>query len=196
MGDPGIALVAGLGNPGMRHSATRHNAGAWFADAVAGRYGATFRPESRFRGEMGRVQIGVRECRVLKPTTYMNESGASISAAVNFYKVPLSALLVAHDEIDLPPGTVRLKHGGGHAGHNGLRDIIARCGSGEFLRLRIGVGHPGHKDEVVNYVLRPPSTQDRAAIVAAIERAVDVMEWIVAGDMERAMQALHTKTEP
>ena len=187
-----VQLVAGLGNPGPRYTETRHNAGFWFVDALARRHGGAFRPESKFAGETARIRLGDRELWLLKPQTYMNRSGRSVKLLSAFYKVPAEAILVVHDEIDLPPGDVRLKRGGGHGGHNGLRDIMSHLG-GDFLRLRIGVGHPGHKDQVVDYVLQRPSRDDEAQIRQAIDRALDVMPETAAGELERAMHKLHSR---
>ncbi|OOG23296.1 aminoacyl-tRNA hydrolase [Thioalkalivibrio denitrificans] len=187
-----VQLVVGLGNPGPRYTETRHNAGFWFVDALARKHGGSFRPESKFAGEATRIRLDGRELWLLKPQTYMNRSGQSVKLLSAFYKVPVEAILVVHDEIDLPPGDVRLKRAGGHGGHNGLRDIMSHLG-GDFLRLRIGVGHPGHKDEVVDYVLQRPSRDDEEQILHAIDRALDVMPEVAAGELERAMHKLHSK---
>jgi PTH1 family peptidyl-tRNA hydrolase len=193
MGDP-IRLVVGLGNPGREHVATRHNAGFWFADALARELRASFAHEARFHGEIAKAGP---ELRLLKPMTYMNLSGRSAGAAARFFGVDPSRMLVVHDELDLPAGEARLKFGGGVAGHNGLRDIRANCGSAEFWRLRLGIGHPRDSEipqqQVVDYVLKPPRREERAAIESAIERALAVWPFLAAGDHERAMTALHTK---
>jgi peptidyl-tRNA hydrolase, PTH1 family len=188
-----IRLVAGLGNPGRGHAATRHNAGFWFADALASKLGIALAPESRFGAEVGKAD-GVR---IAKPLTYMNASGRPIAALARFFGIAPEEILVVHDELDLRAGEAKLKLGGGVAGHNGLRDIQAQIGSPEFWRLRIGISHPRDSElavqDVVDYVLRPPRDDERAAIVAALDRALAVWPDIARGDMERAMMTLHTK---
>lgn len=186
-----VQLIAGLGNPGPKYDQTRHNAGFWFLDELARRHGCELRPESRFHSEAGRCLLDGHDCRLQKPTTYMNRSGHAVQALASFFRVPRQAILVVHDDLDLPPGTARLKRGGGHGGHNGLRDLIVQLGGKDFLRLRLGIGHPGHRDDVIDYVLQRPSREDRALIDHAIERAIDVMPLVVAGEMERAMNELH-----
>ena len=185
--------MAGLGNPGPDYQDTRHNAGFWFADEVARRYGGQFRSEAKFFGEVCRVSVAGRDCRLVKPNTYMNRSGQAVAALAQFFKIPVESVLVVHDELDLPPGAVRLKRGGGHGGHNGLRDLIARLGSKDFLRLRLGIGHPGHKDQVVDYVLHRASKEDETLIRQAIDDAADALPDILAGDHERVMNRLHRK---
>ena len=188
-----IRLVVGLGNPGREHVATRHNAGFWFADALVAQLGSRFAHEPRFFGEIARAG----DVRVVKPMTYMNLSGRSVAALSRFYGYLPHEILVVHDELDLRPGDVRLKLGGGVAGHNGLRDIQAHLGSAAFWRLRLGIGHPRDSDtpqqQVVDYVLRPPRADERAAIVDALERGLRAWPDIARGDMERAMQDLHTR---
>ncbi|MDE2089133.1 MAG: aminoacyl-tRNA hydrolase [Gammaproteobacteria bacterium] len=188
---PGIALVVGLGNPGREYARTRHNAGFWFVDALARLYGADFRPEAKFRGELCSVVLDGREMRLFKPATYMNLSGQAVAGLAGFYKLPLSTFLVAHDDLDLPPGVARLKRGGGHGGHNGLRDLIERLG-GDFMRLRLGIGHPGVKDQVTDYVLSRAPAGDEALIREAIAAAVAAMPLVIRGELERAMQQLHS----
>ncbi len=190
MGEP-IQAIVGLGNPGPQYDQTRHNAGSWFLRRVAEAYGAALRPEAKFHGLLGKALIDGRSVWLLEPTTYMNRSGEAVAALARFYKIPPAAILVAHDELDLPPGVARLKLGGGHGGHNGLRDIIARLGSRDFPRLRIGIGHPGHKDQVTAYVLSRPRPEERAAIEAAIDRALAVLPQVVAGELQAAMNELH-----
>lgn len=190
-----FALLVGLGNPGARYAPTRHNAGFWFLEAVARKLNLPFRSEKRFLGQVAEGEWRGEKLRLLAPGTYMNLSGQSVSALAGFFKVPVERILVAHDEIDLQPGDVRLKVGGGHGGHNGLRDIISHMGSPGFARLRIGVGHPGSSDDVVDYVLHRPGKAEQADIDAAIDRACDVLPDILDGDMSRAMQALHTRPE-
>jgi len=191
-GNQPVQLVAGLGNPGPKYTETRHNAGFWFVDALARRHGGTFRQENKFAGESARISLGGQEVWLLKPQTFMNRSGQSVKLLATFYKIPVESILVVHDELDLPPGEVRLKRGGGHGGHNGLRDIMAHLGK-EFLRLRLGVGHPGHKDQVVDYVLQRPSRDEEADILRAIDHGLDVMSEVIAGELERAMHKLHSK---
>lgn len=189
---PSIDLVVGLGNPGRKYERTRHNAGFWLVDAVAEQAGVAFKAEKRFAGETAQVTMDGQACHLLKPATYMNRSGQAVTAMANYFRVPVERILVVHDDIDLPPGTARLKRGGGHGGHNGLRDIVAALGSG-FARLRLGVGHPGHSDDVVDYVLRTPPADERALIMEAIGEAVDVLPQVLAGDSEKAMNRLHTR---
>lgn len=194
MGDAvaAVRLIVGLGNPGPRYARTRHNAGFWFADTVAQRFGGVFRAVQRFHCETSRLCIGGIECHLLKPTTYMNHSGLAIGQYVHYYRLAPQSILIAHDEIDLPPGTMRLKQGGGHGGHNGLRDTVNVLGTRDFNRLRIGVGHPGHRDDVVGYVLSPPTLEELGAIESGIEAACDLLQLLVEGEWERAFQHLHT----
>lgn len=191
MAEP-IRLIVGLGNPGSKYQQTRHNAGFWFLDALAQRYRVSLRPEGKFQGDVGKLQVGEHEIWLLKPDTYMNLSGQSIGALARFYKIKPEQILVCHDELDLPPGTVRFKTGGGHGGHNGLRDSIARLGTPDFHRLRIGIGHPGSKELVHDYVLSTASVQDHNAILEGIDRALDHVEELVSGAFEKVMNTLHT----
>lgn len=188
-----IKLVVGLGNPGREYARTRHNAGFWFVDDLAGKLGATFSPESKFAGDVAKSG----DVRLVKPTTFMNASGRSVAALARFFAIEAQAILVAHDELDLRAGEARMKLGGGHAGHNGLRDIQAQLGTPTFWRLRLGIGHPRDSElsqqEVVDYVLQPPRGEELAAIEDASRRALDAWPAIAAGDMERAMMSLHTK---
>ena len=188
-----IQLVAGLGNPGARYAQTRHNAGFWFLDAVARRYAVAFHPEGRYKSEVACCSIDGNDCRLQKPLDFMNRSGAPVAALAGFYRIPRSAILVVHDDIDLPPGTVKLKRDGGHGGHNGLRDLIPVLGGNDFLRLRVGIGHPGHRDDVVGYVLQPASREEQVAIDGAIDTAVQVLPDIIAGQLDKAMQELHSR---
>lgn len=190
-----IRVIAGLGNPGARYQDTRHNAGFWFVDRVAAAHGVEFRSVPRLFGEVAELRLGPVLVRLLKPSTFMNESGRSVGALVRYYAVPAASVLVAHDEIDLPAGTVRLKRGGGHGGHNGLRDVIAQLGAPEFARLRIGVGHPGHKDQVIGYVLSRPGAQERAWIDEALARAAQRFDDIVLEGLEQAMNELHRQPD-
>jgi PTH1 family peptidyl-tRNA hydrolase len=187
-----IQLIAGLGNPGTKYEQTRHNAGFWFVDEVARRYAGKFRAESRFASEVASCQVDGQECRLQKPQEFMNRSGRPVATLAAFYRIPRPAILVVHDDLDLPTGTVRLKQDGGHGGHNGLRDLIPSLGGNDFLRLRIGIGHPGHRDDVVGYVLKPAPREERAAIEAAIEAALGVLPDIIAGNIEAVMKQLHT----
>ena len=189
-----VKLIVGLGNPGAQYEQTRHNAGFWFVEEVARQYGVQFRPETKFLGEVARVQSNGLDFWLLKPTTFMNRSGQSIQALANFYKIPVKSILVVHDELDLEPGTARLKKSGGHGGHNGLRDTIAALNTKEFLRLRLGIGHPGHRNEVVDYVLKAPSKIDFKAIDDAVYEATRVLADVLNGDLERAMHQLHTSS--
>jgi PTH1 family peptidyl-tRNA hydrolase len=189
--DTPILLIAGLGNPGPEYQATRHNAGFWFLDALAERVNCALRAESKFRSEIGRARIDGRECWLQKPMAFMNLSGDAVLSLAGFYKIPPESILVVHDELDLPPGRVQLKRGGGHGGHNGLRDLTAKLGS-DFMRLRLGIGHPGHRDQVTDYVLGKPSGADRDLIVSAIDAAMEVLPLVVAGEMEKAMHRLHS----
>ena len=187
-----IRIIAGLGNPEDRYERTLHNAGFWFVDALARKYGGDLRHDKKFDAELCRVSMHGEDVWLVKPQSYMNHSGSPIRAVLDYYRLGLGDLLVAHDEIDLPPGTVRLKQGGGHGGHNGLRDIMRHCGA-EFLRLRLGVGHPGEKDKVTNYVLKRGSSDVEAAVERNIDDAVDIMPLLVSGDINAAMKQLHTK---
>jgi PTH1 family peptidyl-tRNA hydrolase len=192
--DATIRLVVGLGNPGREHEATRHNAGFWFVDALASRLGCTLAAEGRFHGRVARAAA---DLRLLEPSTYMNLSGRAVAALSRYFAIAPAEILVAHDELDLPPGEAKMKFGGGTAGHNGLRDVDAQLGTAEFWRLRLGIGHPRDsaipQQEVVDYVLRPPAAAERTLIAGAIERSLDAWPAIAAGDMNRAMQLLHTK---
>lgn len=188
-----IKLIVGLGNPGPKYSETRHNAGFWFVEDLASQYRSRFLPEKKFHGEVARINLEGKDVWLLKPETYMNRSGLSVVSLAAFYKIAAENILVAHDEIDLKAGTARLKSGGGHGGHNGLRDIISHLGTKDFQRLRIGVDHPGSKDLVVDYVLKRPDSKDRQAIEDSINDALRVMPKIAAGEWEKAMHQLHTK---
>jgi PTH1 family peptidyl-tRNA hydrolase len=190
----GLRLIVGLGNPGAEHLRTRHNAGFWFVDALAQREGARFGAEAKLRGETAKVVLGGQPVWLLKPTTYMNASGASVGAALRYWKIAPEEMLVAHDDLDLPPGQARLKFDGGHGGQNGLRDLFAHVGHGKFHRLRIGIGHPGHKDRVLGWVLGRPSAADENAILDALARSLDVLPLALAGDFNEAMKRLHTNS--
>ena len=187
-----LRLIVGLGNPGAEHLRTRHNAGFWLVDALAQREGVRFGAESKLRGETAKITLDGRSLWLLKPTTFMNASGTSVAAALRYWKIAPEEMLVVHDDLDLPPGAARLKFDGGHGGQNGLRDLFAHIGHGKFHRLRLGIGHPGHKDRVTGWVLGRPSSADEADIVEAIARSLDLLPLIVAGGFEEAMRRLHT----
>ena len=187
-----VQLIVGLGNPGDKYEQTRHNAGFWFVDDVARQYGVVFRPETKFLGDVARVQSNGLDFWLLKPATFMNRCGQSIQALAQFYKIPVESILVVHDELDLDAGVAKLKVSGGHGGHNGLRDMIAVMGK-TFLRLRLGIGHPGHRDQVVDYVLKAASKIDRSRIDEAIYDASKIVPELIQGDIQKAMHALHTK---
>ena len=187
-----LKLIVGLGNPGAEYARTRHNAGFWLVDELARRHGGNFRNESRHQGEIARVKIGGRELWLLKPTTFMNRSGGAVQSLSGFYKIAPGEILVAHDEIDLPVAALRLKEGGGHGGHNGLRDIIATLGDA-FWRLRIGVGHPGSKPEVVDYVLRRAPADEDSLLQQAVIAAADIIPVVIEQGAQKAMNRLHTK---
>ena len=187
-----LKLIVGLGNPGAEYARTRHNAGFWLVDELARRHGGNFRNESRHQGEVARVKIAGRELWLLKPTTFMNRSGGAVQSLSGFYKIAPGEMLVAHDEIDLPVAALRLKEGGGHGGHNGLRDIIATLGDA-FWRLRIGVGHPGSKPEVVDYVLRRAPADEDALLQQAVIAAADIIPVVIEQGAQKAMNRLHTK---
>ena len=187
-----LRLVVGLGNPGREYAATRHNAGAWLVDALGHRLDLAFRAETRFH-----AMVAGSEPRLALPQTFMNRSGLAVAALARFYRIAPAEILVAHDELDLKPGAVKLKHGGGFAGHNGLKDIAAVLGTGEFWRVRIGIGHPRDRalseQEVADFVLHPPAADERAAIDDAIDRALAVWPRLASGETERAMHELHTR---
>ena len=189
-----LTAIAGLGNPEERHARTLHNAGFRFVDELARRAGAEFRYEKRFDAEICRIHISDNDVWLIKPQSYMNLSGGPVRGVLEYYRLAVSDLLVAHDEIDLPPGTVRLKKGGGHGGHNGLRDVIKHTGS-DFMRLRIGVGHPGHKDLVTDYVLKRATAEVEEAMRRNVDDAADVVPTLVEGGIEAAMTRLHTTTD-
>jgi len=193
---PGLTLklIVGLGNPGAAYARTRHNAGFWLADELARRHGGTFRMEAKHRAELARVRIGEQEIWLAKPMSFMNLSGGPVQSIAAFYKAAPGEMLVAHDDLDLEPGDVRLKQAGGHGGHNGLRDIIGNLGA-DFWRLRIGVGHPGERHEVVNYLTRA-SAADDALIHEATNRGADIVPLLLEQGPQKAMNKLHTKGSP
>jgi PTH1 family peptidyl-tRNA hydrolase len=188
----GLQLIVGLGNPGLEYSQTRHNAGVWFVAALAAEHNIRLNLDSKYSGLVGRGTINGQEVRLLIPTTFMNRSGQSVSALANFFKIPLDAILVAHDELDLPVGSIRLKTGGGHGGHNGLRDIISCSGNqNNFHRLRIGIGHPGDAKLVSNFVLNKAPQAEQEKIELAIMAAVKVSAQMVDGNLAKAMNQLN-----
>jgi len=188
-----LRLIVGLGNPGPEYAATRHNAGFWFVDEVARRLKATLAPERGYHGLAARATVDGQPLWLLEPTTYMNLSGKSVAALARFFKIEPASILVAHDELDLLPGQVKVKQGGSHAGHNGLKDIQAALGSSDFWRLRLGIGHPGVRAEVIDYVLRKPMPEQRAGIDKGIDLAVASLDLLVAGDMERATMRINAR---
>lgn len=188
-----LRLVVGLGNPGPQYADTRHNAGFWLVDELARQHGGHFRPEAKYHGETCRIALAGQDLWLLKPMTFMNRSGLAVAALARFHRIPLPAMLVVHDDLDLPPGVVRLKRAGGHGGHNGLRDLIAQLGGNDFLRLRLGIGHPGDSREVLDYVLRRAPQAERTLLEQAIADALRELPRLVAGQWERAVHALHSR---
>ena len=189
-----IKLIVGLGNPGSQYANTRHNAGQDLVERLATQHSVSLSSDSKFFGDCGRVFIGSRDVRLLVPTTFMNRSGQAVAALANFYRIEAEEILVVHDELDLPPGVARLKQGGGHGGHNGLRDIISAMGNNkEFQRLRIGIGHPGNAKQVSGYVLKKASGDDAIGIDHSIDQSIKVLPALLAGDLAGAMQELHSK---
>lgn len=186
-------LIAGLGNPGPKYERTRHNAGFWFLEALARCHGIPLTSQKKLQGEGGKTAIDGSDCVLLKPATWMNESGQSLRAAMDFYRLEPARTLVAYDDLDLPPGTVRLKKGGGHGGHNGLRSIGSHLGTPDYWRLRIGIGHPGVREAVTPWVLSRPGADDERAILDAVDRAVRVIPDFLSGRDGEAMKALHTR---
>lgn len=187
-----IRLIVGLGNPGREYEDTRHNAGFWWVDELARAENLSFRSEAKFHGLAARGHVHGNEVFLLKPQTFMNVSGRGVGALVQFYKIAPAEVLVVHDELDLPPGSAKLKLGGGHGGHNGLKDIIAHLGTKDFWRLRLGIGHPGERSEVSNFVLNAPRKEERTLIEDAMQRALNVAPLIVEGKLEAAMLKLHS----
>jgi PTH1 family peptidyl-tRNA hydrolase len=195
-----IKLIVGLGNPGKKYEGTRHNAGFWLVERLAAQRRLALRKEPKFQALVARLDSVAGNAWLLLPQTWMNESGTSVGALAHFHKIAADEILVVHDELDLPPGGVKIKQGGGHAGHNGLRDIIEKLGTPDFWRLRIGIGHPrdaaASEQEVADFVLHPPHKEERALIDAVIERGIAVFELILADNMAAAMHKLHTKPRP
>jgi PTH1 family peptidyl-tRNA hydrolase len=193
MPDQAIQLIVGLGNPGPKYQDTRHNAGFWLVERLARRHGGNLLNESKFHGLLTRVRIGGFDLRLLEPLTFMNRSGQSVTAVARYFDIAPEQILIVHDELDLPPGQVRLKQGGGHAGHNGLRDTMSALGSREFWRLRVGIDHPGDRSRVVDYVLGRPGKDEADAIDDALSQAEDALPDILSGRFSQAMNRLHSK---
>lgn len=189
---PSIQLIVGLANPGKQYAQTRHNAGAWFVGELAESVNTTLRLENKYHGWHGQVSLYGQTCHLLIPNTYMNLSGQAVRACMSYHKILPDSILIAHDEIDLDPGIVKLKFDGGDGGHNGLKDIIRHLNTKQFYRLRIGVGHPGQREAVADFVLSPPSKAERTEINAALQRANDVLPLVMNGDIQKAMHKLHT----
>lgn len=188
-----IKLIVGLGNPGDKYAETRHNAGEWLVERLAHRFNTTLNPENKFFGKTARTLVNGKEVRLLVPTTFMNLSGKAVAALSGFYRIKPEEILVIHDELDLPPGSAKLKLGGGHGGHNGLKDIVAKLGNNNnFHRLRLGIGHPGHRDLVAGYVLNKPSPTDRQALEKALDEATDCVEMIFKDGMVKATNRLNS----
>ena len=187
-----LSIIVGLGNPGPEHRLTRHNAGFWLVDALARSQGVQFRSHARYQGEIARVNLEGREITLLKPQTYLNRSGLSVRALMDYTKSPASEILVVHDELDLPPGVARFKLGGGHGGHNGLRDTITHCGA-DFWRLRLGIGHPGDRSQVIDYVLQRAAPADEEDIVTSVGASLEALTVFVRDGAEKAMKVLHTQ---
>lgn len=190
-----IQLIVGLGNPGSEYASTRHNVGAWFIDAFCRQHKLMLKSETKFNAKFTSFSILGHDVKIMIPNTYMNHSGQAVSAVAKYYQIPVENIIIVHDELDLPVETIRFKTGGGHGGHNGLRDIIHHMHSREFHRLRIGIDHPGHKDGVVDYVLQKPSKADEQKIQIAIEDGLRVMNDIIVGNFQAAMQKLHTSSD-
>jgi PTH1 family peptidyl-tRNA hydrolase len=186
-----LKLIVGLGNPGRGYARTRHNAGWWFVDELAARHRGVWKAEPRQHRELARIQLEDNDIWLMKPTSHMNNSGGPIEAVVNFYRITPPEILVVQDEIDLPPGVAKLKQGGGHGGHNGLRDVIARIGP-DFWRLRLGVGHPGSKDLVIGSVLDRPTASEQTAIEEAMSRSLEMVPELLRSGAEKAMHKLHS----
>jgi peptidyl-tRNA hydrolase, PTH1 family len=195
MSDFTLRAIIGLGNPGLEHQRTRHNAGFWFVDALAQSCEATFRAETKFQGDLVKTKVGDTDLYLFKPLTYMNRSGEAIVKLLGFYKIAPQEILVAHDELDLPAGAARLKQGGGHGGHNGLRSVHEHIGE-DYLRLRLGIAHPGDKEKVLGHVLGRPNATDEERMVDAIKRSIDVLPVLLRDGLQRAMNRLHIKGTP
>ena len=191
----GIKLIVGLGNPGDKYAATRHNAGFWFVDLIVAQNNSKLAMDAKMFGFVGKLDAGVtiKDVWLLKPTTFMNGSGKAVAALANYYKITPAEILVVHDELDLQAGSVKLKFGGGHGGHNGLKDVHAALGTPDYWRLRLGIGHPGQRNEVINYVLKAPTKVEMDALQASIHAGAGVVTLLLKGEFESAMLKLHTK---
>jgi PTH1 family peptidyl-tRNA hydrolase len=187
-----IKLIVGLGNPGREYEATRHNAGSWFVEEAVQQHRLSFKLDKKFRLEVAEYQSPTHKVYFAKPMTYMNESGLPVAAFARFYQLHPEEILVVHDELDFVPGLTKLKHGGGHGGHNGLRDIIAHLGAADFYRLRVGIGHPGHRDQVTGFVLHAPTMAERKAIDVSLTRAQQILPALLEGQFHKAMHELHS----
>lgn len=188
-----IRLIVGLGNPGEKYAGTRHNAGAWFVENLAREYHVHLKLEPKFHGQVAAIEVAGQKIWLLIPTTFMNASGQSVQAMLKFYQIDPPSILVAHDELDFPAGVTRIKQEGGHGGHNGLRDIIAHLHTGLFSRLRIGIGHPGDRNHVLEYVLNPPSKSDFEKISLSLQQAMNIVPDLVKGEIQKAIQQLHSE---
>ncbi len=192
MADDSIKLIIGLGNPGQSYADTRHNAGAWFVEHLAQAYKETLNLNKKFFGYTCRILVNNQQIHLLIPFTYMNCSGQSVAAFAKFYRISVESMFVVHDELDFPPGVARIKKGGGHGGHNGLRDIISKMGNNRnFTRLRIGIGHPGHSKDVSNYVLKPPSKSEKLDIEMAVSQSIRIFPDFIDGSRQKAIKQLH-----
>jgi peptidyl-tRNA hydrolase, PTH1 family len=189
-----LKLIVGLGNPGEQYARTRHNAGFGFVEELARRHGGAFRLEPRHQGELARIKIGDADLWLLKPMSFMNRSGAAVQGVAAFYKAPAAEILVAYDDLDLPPGVARLREGGGAGGHNGMRDVIAQMGP-DFWRMRLGIGHPGDRDKVLGYVLSRPAIEEDILIRQSVAAAADIMPLLLAEGPQQAMHRLHTSRD-
>ena len=193
MPDNNIQIIAGLGNPGNEYEKTRHNAGFWFIDQLVSKYNITLKNESKYSAQLGRLNTASGSVWLIKPSTFMNRSGQAIARLARFYKIQPEQILIVHDDLDLSPGVVKLKQGGGHGGHNGLRDSIAQLADKNFYRLRLGIGHPGSKEQVVGFVLGKTPQSEKILIESAIDKSIDSIELILQGEMQKAMNQLHAK---
>ena len=191
-----MRLIVGLGNPGSEYAETRHNAGFWFCERLARELGTSFARESRYHGFVAKARVAGADLWLLMPQTFMNRSGQSVQALAHFYRIEPGEMLVVHDELDIPPGQLRLKYGGGLGGHNGLKDITGHLGTQDYWRLRVGIGHPGDRNDVINYVLKPPRREEREEIDAALDRALLAWPTLAKGEFNAATQKINTKPAP
>jgi len=191
-----LRLIVGLGNPGSEYAETRHNAGFWFCERLARELGTSFARESRYHGFVAKARVAGADLWLLMPQTFMNRSGQAVQALAHFYRIEPGEMLVVHDELDIPPGQLRLKYGGGLGGHNGLKDITGRLGTQDYWRLRVGIGHPGDRNDVINYVLKPPRREEREEIDAALDRALLAWPTLAKGEFNAATQKINTKPAP